>query len=84
MPYITKKLRGQFDIIIDNLPDIDSKGNLEYCIFKLMKKFMETKEYRYKDLHDCTYAAAHCADEFRRLYLDPREDVARAENGDIE
>ena len=44
---------------------------------------MKTKPYKYSDLHDCVYAAQHCADEFRRRYLDKREDRARKENGDI-
>lgn len=44
---------------------------------------MEDKEKRYSTLHDCTYAAQHCADEFRRRYLDRREDAAMNKNGDI-
>ena len=48
-----------------------------------MKKFMSTREARYSTLHDCTYATQHCADEFRRLNLDKRENEARENNGDI-
>jgi hypothetical protein len=45
---------------------------------------MKTRDQRYSTLHDCVYAAMHCADDFRRRYLDKREDQARQANGDIE
>jgi len=84
MPYIKPKLRIKYDNIINQLPCIDNKGDLEYIIFKVMKKFMSTREQRYSTLHDCTYSAAHCSDEFRRRYLDARENTAREDNGDVE
>jgi len=83
MPYIKKSERVVFDEVIDKIPEIDNKGKLEYCIFKLMKKYMKNKEYRYSILHDVSYAAIHCGDEFRRRYLDKREDKAIEENGDV-
>lgn len=48
-----------------------------------MQKYMKNKEFRYSVLHDCTYAAQHCADEFRRRNLDVRENEARDKNGDV-
>jgi len=48
-----------------------------------MKQFMSTREYRYSTLHEAVYAVMHCADEFRRRYLDKREDEAMNTNGDI-
>jgi len=48
-----------------------------------MKKFMSTRSYRYSDLHSCTYATQHCSDEFKRRFLDKRENEAREKNGDI-
>jgi hypothetical protein len=84
MPYIRPELRGKYNVIIDRLPEITSKGELEYCIFTLMKKYMSTRISRYTELHDCVYAIQHCADEFRRRFLDKREDKAIIENGDIE
>lgn len=65
------------------MPYINSKGDLEYIVFKLMKYYMADREFRYSILHDCTYAIQHCADEFRRRYLDKRENEAREKNGDI-
>jgi len=59
------------------------KGELEYCIYKLMVRYMKTRERKYSELHDTVYSAMHCADEYRRWNLDTREDTARATNGDI-
>lgn len=84
MPYIDEELRPQYDEGLNKIPDIKTKGELEYCIFKLMRIFMRTRDERYTQLHDATYAAMHCADEFRRRFLDKREDVAREKNGDVE
>lgn len=83
MPYILNEDREQFDDVIDYLPIIHNKGELEYIIFSFMKLYMSNKEYRYSNLHDCVYAAQHCSDEFRRRYLDKREDEAIKNNGDI-
>ena len=84
MPYIKKEDRKHYDKILDDLPDIETKGDLEYIVFKIMKRFMYTRDFRYSKLHDCVYAVMHCADEFRRRYLDKREDEAINKNGDIE
>lgn len=84
MPYIKKIDRAKFDQQLDEMVDFINKGELEYCVFKLMKKFMSSREARYSSLHDCTYAVQHCADEFRRRYLDKRENEARETNGDID
>lgn len=81
MPYI--KDREKFDKILDDMPEFETKGQLEYAVFKLMKRYMLIRKYRYTSLHDCVYAVQHCADEFRRRYLDKREDEAREKNGDI-
>lgn len=84
MPYIKQEDRKKFDEALDRIEAIATKGELEYCIFKLMLKYMENKELRYSTLHDTAYAAAHCSDEFRRRFLDKREDMAMSENGDVE
>ena len=83
MPYINKDLRDLYDKALKDFPYIDNKGDLEYIIFKIMKYYMADREYRYSNLHDCVYAVQHCADEFRRRYLDKREDEAMQKNGDI-
>ena len=83
MPYIKRDRRNQYDKILDQISTIYTKGDLEYCIFKLMKIYMKDREYKYSNLHDAVYAAMHCADEFRRRYLDVRENEALEKNGDI-
>jgi hypothetical protein len=83
MPYIKASERIPFDKALYNFPEIKTKGELEYCITYLMKLYMVDKKATYTELHNCTYAAMHCADEFRRRHLDRREDEAMQENGDI-
>lgn len=86
MPYIKNTDRKKYLFVtkqIECLPEIETKGDLEFLVFTLMMKYMSTKEKRYTTLHDCTYAVQHSSDEFRRRFLDKREDEARETNGDI-
>ena len=83
MPYIKKVDREKFEKGLSMLPYFENKGELEYVVFALMMKYMSTHEYRYSDLHDCTYAVIHAGEEFKRRYLDKREDQAINDNGDI-
>jgi len=83
MPYILQANRERFQPALESLPDFASKGELEYVIFSIMRAYMSARNNKYSNLHDCTYAAMHCADEFRRRFLDKREDEAITENGDI-
>lgn len=83
MPYIDPNVRKQFDEYLDKLPALITKGNLEYCIFKLMMKMKKERKWCYSDLHDICYSAHHCGDEFKRRFLDKRENEAREKNGDI-
>lgn len=83
MPYIDPLKRIPFDKVLVDFPEIATKGELEYCITYLMKLYMVDKKATYTELHNCTYAAMHCADEFRRRHLDRREDEAIKINGDI-
>jgi len=83
MPYIDKNSRGKFDEFLNQINKIDTKGELEYCLYKLMTIYMKDKEFKYSVLHDCTYGCIHAGDEFRRRNLDVRENEAREKNGDI-
>jgi hypothetical protein len=83
MPYIKQEDRIKFNEILDKLPLMGVKGELEYVIFYCMLKFMQDKDFNYTNLHNTVYAAIHCGDEFRRRYLDERENVAMNRNGDI-
>jgi hypothetical protein len=62
---------------------MQKKGELEYCLFYTMLKYMLDKERNYSNYHDTTYAAYHCGHEFKRRFLDKREDFAMKKNGDI-
>jgi hypothetical protein len=87
MPYVKQEDRVKYAKIINQIYDlekIETKGDLEYLVFALMKKFMSTRENRYSNLHEVVYAVMHCADEYRRRFLDKREDEAREINGDVE
>ena len=85
MPYIKETDRQKYTntLAYTRNVGIKTKGELEYLIFSLMQIYMEDKEKRYSILHDVVYAAIHCGDEFRRRFLDKREDEARRTNGDV-
>jgi len=83
MPYIKDTDREKFEKSLQDMPYIENKGELEYVVFYLMKHYMFARAARYSTLHDVVYAVQHCADEFRRRFLDKREDDAREVNGDV-
>jgi hypothetical protein len=83
MPYIIQEERQKFDKWLDEILTIKTKGELEYCIFTLMARYMSDKRFCYSNLHDTVYAAIHCGDEYRRRYMDSREDDALSKNGDV-
>ena len=83
MPYIPESERLVYDWTLEEFANIPNKGHLEYIIFTIMKLYMKDKKWTYCNLHDTVYAVQHCADEYRRRFLDVREDEARERNGDI-
>ena len=83
MPYIDTKDRPQFSSILNQLPEITKKGELEFCVYYLCLKYMLHKKWSYEELHNASYAAIHAGREFERKNLDKREDEAIAKNGDI-
>ena len=83
MPFIEEQKRPYYDNILDQLNEIICKGDLEYCIYKLILHYMKTRKYNYHNLHEAVYGTIHSAEEFKRNYLDKREDEAIAKNGKI-
>jgi hypothetical protein len=85
MPYIKNELREKYYKILNDLLkiEISSKGKLEYILFAILKLYMKDRKFCYSELHDTVYACQHVADEFRRRFLDKREDDAKNTNGDI-
>lgn len=67
---------------INSSQDIETKGDLEFLVYQLMKRYMLSREKRYSTLHDAVYGTIHSAEEFKRLHLDKREDKAIEENGE--
>jgi hypothetical protein len=84
MPYIKPKDRSKYDAALDLLPvTIETKGDLEYCLMWVVRRFLSTRLRTYTNLHDAAYAADHVGHEIRRRFLDVREEEALAENGDV-
>lgn len=86
MPYVDQESRDKYFHLtteIDKLDEISSKGDLEFIVFYLMKKFMKTRQVRYATLHEVVYAVIHAGEEYKRRFLDKREDEALFNNGDI-
>lgn len=84
MPHINETQREKYRYIINAIfgQTIETKGDLEYLVYQLMKSYMVSRERRYSTLHDAVYGTIHSAEEFKRLHLDKREDEAISENGE--
>jgi hypothetical protein len=84
MPHISKSQREIYSTFISELlrTEILTKGDLEYIIYNVVKQFMATREFRYSNLHDAVYGCIHAGEEYKRLYLDKREDKAIEDNGE--
>ena len=44
MPYIKQEFRQHYDDTLNKIQMIGTKGDLEYCIFKLMLMYMNHRE----------------------------------------
>lgn len=85
MPHIKALDKVKYSHIVNMInssQDIETKGDLEYLVYQLMKRYMHSRKRRYSTLHDAVYATIHSAEEYKRLHLDKREDEAKMENGE--
>jgi len=84
MPHINKEQRVLYSGLISEIlrTEILTKGDLEYIIYNVVKQFMATREERYGNLHEAVYACIHAGEEYKRVYLDKREDKAIKDNGE--
>lgn len=84
MPHISQIRRFIYRNLLEEIQKttIDNKGELEYLIYNLLKRFMSTRDKKYSTLHEAVYGGIHACEEYKRLYLDKREDKAMAENGE--
>ncbi len=85
MPHINDLDKIKYNHIINSISssqDIETKGDLEYLVYQLIKRYMHSRETRYSNLHDAVYGTIHAGAEYKRLYLDKREDEAIEQNGE--
>jgi len=84
MPYIKQEDRAHYDIGLDELPSITGPGDLNYCITRLVQKFLTSAGTpRYTD-YNAAVGALECAKlELYRRMIAPYEDVKIKENGDV-
>ena len=89
MPYISKESRQQYDYainaIVNNLLQHDEtiNGELNYIIYSIIKKYVETKGLKYKTMQDIIGTIECCKLEIYRKILGPYEEKAIEKNGDI-
>lgn len=85
MPHIQYSDKKKYNHIIDSIfssQDIETKGDLEFLVYQLMKRYMVSRPRKYSTLHSAVYGTIHSAEEFKRLHLDKREDEAIDINGE--
>lgn len=87
MPYIKQINRKKLDGAIRDLAGIlrlmeSDKGDLNYCITKLIIHYVETKGKSYSVLSDVTGVLNDAKVEFERRVVAPYEDEKIIENGD--
>jgi hypothetical protein len=79
MPYITKKERED----LEYGSPIKTAGQLNYCITKMIKQYMEDKKLSYQVINDIVGALDGAKVEFQRRVVAPYEDKKIEENGDV-
>lgn len=85
MPYIEdRKLREAFDEVIDDIiNDIDSAGELNYVITRLVHQVIMRKGLRYKMLNEVIGVLECAKAELLRVVVAPYEDKKRLANGSV-
>ena len=85
MPYIKKEDRKKFYPHLGNLADeIETDGDLNYCITKLLHLFIKKHGKNYANLARCIGSLKCVSMEFYRRVVAPYEDIKIKENGDIQ
>ncbi len=84
MPYIIRERRDVFDNALKVLAgEVNSEGELNYCIYKLSMLLIERIGESYSNLSMCSSAMEHAKLEWYRKMLVPYEEEKIRENGDI-
>jgi hypothetical protein len=84
MPHISYEDKMQYEKLINEIriTPIITKGDLEFLVYQLLKRYMMDREIRYSTLHEAVYGGLHACEEYKRLHLDKREDEAIKNNGE--
>lgn len=84
MPYIIPERRKVFDPYLEECSkEIQSEGELNYCIYKLATLLISRTGESYDKLSLCSSAMEHAKLEWYRKRLAPYEEKKIEENGDI-
>lgn len=85
MPYIKKYKRLKVDKKLEEISkEISESGELNYCIYKLCKLWLDNKEINYDSISDCIKTLECAKLEFYRMILSPYEDIKIKKNGNVE
>lgn len=82
--YYSEKEGGPTSELHMSIADTCTKGDLNYCISRLLYSYVGIKKPNYQNISDAISAATDAAEEFRRRVMNPYEDKKIKENGDIE
>jgi hypothetical protein len=84
MPYIKAERRKVFDAHLEPCArEIETEGELNYCIYKLSALLVERIGESYDKLSMCSSAMEHAKMEWYRRRVTPYENKKIEENGDI-
>lgn len=83
MPYIKQDDRDLFDESIDQFPPIETTGELNYVLTRLLHRFVADRGGNYAAINDTVGAIACVQNEFYRRVAAPYEDRKILENGDV-
>lgn len=84
MPYIKQEKRRDLENYLEEVGEqLEVKGELTYCIYKLGLEYLKRHELNYQNISDVCAAMRDSECEFRRRILDNYENSKIKENGDI-
>lgn len=86
MPYIKPEKRDKYTKLITEIKGVGSitdAGELNYLITTLINKYLVDNGISYDTLHSVTGVLIDAKDEFKRRVVDPYEDTALFENGEV-
>jgi len=84
MPYIVEPEREALDSNIDKLADmLDSKGEFNYTITRLIHNYINKHGKKYNTLNDAIGILQCTQLELYRHVIGPYEDIKIEDNGDI-